>query len=66
MVAGPREQFRPTTSVPASCSRRHASSMEKPSRTMPSRCMASVMTAGLPALLMISSARIASPSQLKV
>ena len=55
-----------TTSAPASCRRRHASSIGWPSRIMPSWCMASVITAGLPALSMISSARFASPSQLKV
>ena len=65
-MAGPRVQLRPTTSAPASCSARHVSAAERPSRIVPSRCMASVITAGIPACLMTSVASSASASQEKV
>ena len=63
-VAGPREQFSPTTSAPASASRLQASSGVVPSRITPVECTASVTTVGRPVARMTSSAMSASPSQL--
>ena len=64
MVAGPREQLRPTTSAPAASSRRAVSPTLHPSRIRPSRGMASVITAGFPERRIASRARSASPPQL--
>ena len=50
-MAGPREQFRPTTSAPAASSCRAASATLDPSRIRPSRGRARVITAGLPRAL---------------
>ena len=66
MVAGPREQLRPTTSAPAASSRRAASATLHPSRIRPSRGIASVITAGFPERRIASSARSASPPELYV
>ena len=64
MVAGPREQFTPTTSAPAASSRRAVSPTLHPSRIRPSRGTARVITAGLPERLIASRASKASPPQL--
>src|SRR5260370_14076196 len=67
MVFGPREQFNPTTSAPAASSRWQVCAAFQPSRTLSSRWIAKVTTAGtFECFLIASSAIKASPPQEKV
>ena len=60
MVFGPRMQLRPTTSAPACSMALHASATDQSSRVTSAWCIASVITATLPAFLMTSVAMSAS------
>jgi hypothetical protein len=60
IVRGPRMQFKPTTSAPASASIRQQSSGDRPSRVTVSRWIVIVTAARNPAALMIASASFAS------
>ena len=66
IVAGPREQFSPTTSAPASASLRHDSAAERPSRVSGSWWIVIVITVGSPVARIASSAIRASSVQLNV
>jgi len=66
IVAGPRMQFNPTTSAPASAIRLQASAIVQFSRVTSAWCIASVITAVLFARLITSRAINASCAHEKV